>query len=161
MRGFVCICCVAVLVGCASDTDEADTAAGDTAGMPPTNTPATPTAGTISLADVAGTWNVRGMPEGSDSTFTYQLIADADSTWGIKFTDRPDTVRVQVLSVAGDSIVTEAGPYPSTLRRGVQVRTRSVFRLQGGQLIGATVARYTTTGADSVLNIRSEGTRGQ
>jgi hypothetical protein len=160
MRGLACICCVAVLIGCAGDTDEADPAAGDTAAMAPT-TPAMPAAGTISLADVAGTWNVRGMPEGSDSAFTYQLIADADSTWGIKFTDRPDTVRVQVLTVAGDSIVTQAGPYPSTLRRGVQVTTRSVFRLQGGQLIGATVARYTTTGPDSVLNIRSEGTRGQ
>src|SRR5687768_1978074 len=120
MRGFACICCVAVLIGCAGDTDEADPAAGDTAAMAPA--PATPAAGTISLADVAGTWNVRGMPEGSDSTFTYQLIADTDSTWGIKFPDRPDTVAVRVVSIAGDSIVTEAGPYPSTLRRGVQVR---------------------------------------
>jgi len=45
------------------------------------------------------------------------------------------------------------------LRKGVKVTTHSVFRLQDGKLVGTTVARYTTKGADSVRNLRSEGTR--
>ena len=68
-------------------------------------------------------------------------------------------VATRVVLVSGDSIVTENGPYESVLRKGVQVRTRSVMRLRDGKLIGNTVARYTTSGADSVLRLRTEATR--
>ena len=54
-----------------------------------------------------------------------------------------------------------AGPYESVLRKGVQVKTTTVFRLQDGKLVGTTVAHYTTKGADSVRNLRAEGTRAQ
>jgi hypothetical protein len=157
MCRLACICCVAVLIGCA-DTRESDTAAMDTAGMTPPPMPAA--SSNISLTDVAGTWNVRAMPETSDSVLvSYTLIADADSTWSMKFTNRPDTVLVHVLAVAGDSIVLHAGPYPSALRRNVMITTHTVSRLQNGMLVGRSVARYTTTGPDSVLIVRTEGTR--
>jgi hypothetical protein len=91
---------------------------------------------------------------------TYDLKATPDTTgWTITFPNRPP-VPVRVVSVAGDSIVTDAGPYPSVLRKGVQVRTRGAFRLQDGKLVGTTVATYTgTKTADSMLTVRSEGTR--
>jgi hypothetical protein len=37
--------------------------------------------------------------------------------------------------------------------------TESVFRLQNGKLVGTTTAHYTKSGADSVLVLKSEGTK--
>jgi hypothetical protein len=68
-------------------------------------------------------------------------------------------VPVRVVAVAGDSIVTEAGPYESVLRKGVQVSTRNVSRLRDGKLVGRIEARYTAKGGDSVAYRSSEGTR--
>ena len=42
----------------------------------------------------------------------------------------------------GDSIITDAGPYESVLRKGVQVNTRVVSRLRGDKLVGTTTAHY-------------------
>jgi hypothetical protein len=63
------------------------------------------------------------------------------------------------VTVDGDSIMTEAGPYQSVRRKGVQVRTNSVMRLQGGTLVGTTTARYNVKTADSVLVLNTTGTR--
>jgi hypothetical protein len=68
-------------------------------------------------------------------------------------------IPVRVIAVAGDSIVTEAGPYESFLRKGVQVRTRAVSRLQDGKLVGTIEARFAMGGRDSVAHRLSEGTR--
>jgi hypothetical protein len=99
------------------------------------------------------------MNASGDSTLvTYELVATADpSGWTFNFPKRPP-VPVRV-AAAGDSIVIDAGPYESLLRKGVQVTTHGVARLQDGKLMGATTAHYKTTGADSVLPLRFEGTR--
>jgi hypothetical protein len=113
----------------------------------------------VSLSSFAGTWRVRGSNERGDSLVGYQLIATADTTgWKIVFPNRPP-VAAHVVAVAGDSVVIDAGPYASVLRKGVQVRTHAVVRLQGDKLVGTTVAHYATHRADSVLNIHTEGTR--
>jgi hypothetical protein len=109
---------------------------------------------------MAGTWNVRGLNEAGDSIVGYRLVATSDTTgWTIAFPNR-DPLPVRIVAVAGDSIVTDAGPYESVLRPGVQVTTHGVFRMRGDTLVGTTVARYTPAGADSVLVVRSVGTRG-
>ncbi|MDQ3948765.1 MAG: hypothetical protein M3282_00325, partial [Gemmatimonadota bacterium] len=110
--------------------------------------------------DVAGRWTVRAVPETGDTTAVVsQLNASADTAgWTMTLPNRPP-VATRVVLVSGDSIVTENGPYESVLRKGVQVRTRSVMRLRDGKLVGNTVARYTTTGPDSVLRLRTEATR--
>jgi len=118
-----------------------------------------PPSATISLADLAGTWRVRSVAETGDSTLvTYELIATPDpSGWRFKVADRtPVPVRV---TTGGDSIMTEAGPYESVLRKGVQVTLRGVLRRQGDKLIGTTVAHFSGGGADSVLRVRTEATR--
>ncbi len=149
-------CCTALaLVACAKSDDAAattDTAAGAVG--------ATAAAAPISLADVAGRWTVRAIPETGDTTAVVsQLNASADTSgWTMTLPNRPP-VATRVVLVSGDSIVTENGPYDSVLRKGVQVTTRSVMRLRDGKLIGNTVARYTTTGPDSVLRLRTEATR--
>lgn len=157
MRRFTLFCCTAVavaVVGCAKSDDAAttDTAAGVAA--------ATTAPAPISLADVAGRWTVRAVPETGDTTAVVsQLNASADTTgWTMTLPNRPP-IATRVVLVSGDSIVTENGPYESVLRKGVQVRTRSVMRLRDGRLIGNTVARYSTTGPDSVLRLRTEATR--
>lgn len=148
-------CTVLAAVACAKSDDAAtaDTAAGVVAASA---TPAQP----ISLGDVAGRWTVRSVPETGDTTaILSQLNASADTTgWTMTLPDRPPTA-TRVVAVAGDSIVTENGPYESVLRKGVRVTTRSVMRMRDGKLVGYTVARYSTSGADSVLRLRTEATR--
>jgi hypothetical protein len=152
-------CCTAlVLAGCGSgDGDAADTLAADTmATMAP---PAA--ASTMSLSQMTGRWNMRVVPEsGADTAATtFVLTATADSTgWTVTFPGR-DPLPVRIVSVAGDSIVSELGPYESARRAGVQTVTTSVWRMQGDRITGSSVARYQTTGADSVLRLRAEGTR--
>ena len=124
--------CIALLVACARTEEEpaTDTAAGaaDVA-----------TAPAISLADVAGRWDVTSTPEsGTDTSVTrYTLTATPEMTgWTITFANRPQPVPVRIVAVEGDSIVTEAGPFESVRRKGVQVTTRNVFRKQGDRLDG-------------------------
>ncbi len=154
MRSFTVCCCLALFAGCAKREQQAardSTAASLGAGAIPAP---------ISLASVAGKWTMRTMAATSDSVLlTFDLIATSDeSGWIFSFPNRPP-VPVHVIAVSGDSIVTEAGPYESVLRKGVQVSTHSVMRLQDGNLVGTTVAHYTTAGPDSVLNLRTQGTR--
>ena len=155
MKRFVWVLCAVALAACAK-TD--DTAATDTS--PATATPAEPAP--IALSDVAGTWNVKGMNQAGDSTLvTYELKATGDTTgWTITFPGR-QPVPVRIVAVSGDSVVTEAGPYESVLRKGVRVTTVGSFRIQDGKLVGTTRARYDTKTktADTILIVRSEGTR--
>jgi hypothetical protein len=153
MRRFALLCGTALMMACAkTDQPAADTAAA-TPAPPPTPPP-------IQLSDVAGRWNVVGKNQAGDSTLvTYVVNATADTSgWTIVFPNRPP-VPMRVVAVAGDSIVLEAGPYASVLRRGVQVRTIGAVRLVDGKLVGMQTARYTTRGPDSVLVVRTEGTR--
>ena len=164
MRRLACcsVLCAAVLAGCARSDDRTatDTAAAalDTSTMAAPGTTAAGT--TISLANVAGRWNVRLMPETGDSTLaTYVLTATGDTSgWTFTFPNRPPQP-VRIIAVEGDSIVSEAGPFESILRRGVPTTSRSVTRLQGDRMVGTTTVRYATSGPDSVRRFRVEGTR--
>jgi hypothetical protein len=156
MRRVACLCCaILVIAGCAGSDEQPDVAA-DSLPPAPAGTPA------ISAADVAGKWNVEVMPENSDSvTLRYVMTASADTAgWSIQFPDRTDPVKVQVLLIDGDSIVTRTGPFPSALRKGVTVTTESVSRMQGGEMTARHVAHY-SQGPDSVVVLRSRATRAQ
>jgi hypothetical protein len=120
-----------------------------------------PATATISLADVAGKWKMHSADQSGGDQLDIELVATADSsdwTASIVGSKRPP-IRERVVAVAGDSIVTEAGPYESFIRKGVQVSTRDVYRLQDGKLISTYEARYALKGRDSVAQRRSEGTR--
>jgi hypothetical protein len=158
MRRFAFFCCTAVLAGCTKSEDRAadDQTAKDTVAAAP-ETPAAST--TISLADVAGKWKVRTMDEDGGNVLESELTTTADTSgWTLTFPNRKP-VPVRVVAVDGDSIVTEAGPYESLLRKGVQVRTRAVSRLQDGKLVGRVEGRFATKSGDSVAHRRLEGTR--
>jgi hypothetical protein len=154
MRWIALPLCAVAMWGCSKSEKSAatqeETAAG-TAALAPAK---------LQLADVAGKWNVKAMNEAGDSTLlTYELTATADTSgWSIKFPDRPNPVAVHVMA-DGDSVIISAGPYPSALRKGVQVTINGSSRMQDGKLVGMTTAHYSVKSADSVRKIRTEGTR--
>jgi hypothetical protein len=79
------------------------------------------------------------------------------SGWTITFPGRqPIPIRV---SVDADSIMSETGPYASVRRKGTQVTTNGVMRLEGGRLVGRTTAHFMVKTADSVLVLNTVGTR--
>jgi hypothetical protein len=149
----VCLC-VVVLAACAKkDNAAVDTGAMDTSGAAST-APAP-----LNLADVAGKWNMRSVPTTGDTTpTTYVLTATSNTSgWTITFPGRaPIPVSI---AVSGDSIMIDAGPYPSVRRKGVQVTTNGTSRLQGGRLVGSTTAHYKVKTSDSVLTLNTTGTR--
>jgi len=156
----IAICCsAAVLAACAKKDD---TAATDTSSMMASSSASTTTTtapAPINLADVAGKWDVRSVPVTGDTTpTTYILTATSGTTgWTIKFPGRaPIAARI---TLAGDSIEIDAGPFPSVRRKGVQVTTNGGLRLQGGNLVGTNTAHYKVKTADSVLVLNSIGTR--
>jgi hypothetical protein len=158
MRPIAFLCFAAVLAGCtkAEDRTVGDASTRDTVGAA-AETPAASAA--ISLADVAGKWNIRTMDKDGGNAVDAELLATADrSGWTLTLPNRKP-VPMRVTAVAGDSFVTEAGPFESVLRKGVQVRTRTVNRLQDGKLVGIMEARYAMGGRDSVALRLSEGTR--
>ena len=103
-----------------------------------------PAAG-IKLADVAGVWDGKSMVGPKDSvvlTSVMTLTADGKG-WTLAFPNRTEAVPVRVVSTGGDSIVTEAGPYPSALRPGVTVKLlQMVAHFKGNELWGTWSTQY-------------------
>lgn len=146
------LACALFLVACPQQEEAEETMTEDTTAME--EAPAG-----ITLADVAGEWTVRATSEAGDTVPEYRLVASADEAGWVLHLPERDPIPVRIVDVAGDSIVAEAGPFQSVVQEGVEVRTTTVYRLQDGRLVATTVARYTTTGPDSVLVIHGEGTR--
>lgn len=151
MRQIAIVLTAAMLAACAKK--DAEPAADSTAAT--MNQPAA-----LNLADLAGNWRVEVAGENNDSTLlTYDMTATAETSgWTLTFSGRAP-MPLRVVSVAGDSVITEAGPYESALRPGVKVSTWSVMRLRGDRMIGRTTARYAVRTADSVVQLRSRGQR--
>ncbi len=155
----IAICCsAAVLAACAKkDNAPVDTTATSSASTTASTTTAAPAP--VNLADFAGKWNVRSVPVSGDTTpTTYVLTATSGTTgWTIAFPGRaPIAAKV---TVAGDSVEIDAGPYPSVRRKGVTVSTNGGLRVVNGGLVGSTTAHYKVKTADSVLVLNSTGTR--
>jgi hypothetical protein len=125
-----------------------------------TMTPAPAPAPAVTLADFAGRWDMVTRPEsGTDTAVTrVVMVATADTTGWLM--ELPSKVKVpHHVTLAGDSITLRSEPYSSMRRKGKQVWTEGVYRLQNGKLVGTTVAHYMKAGADSLLRLTAEGTR--
>ena len=157
IRPVALACLTLLVVACAKKeqaaTDSSAAAAAAAAAAPPP-------APALSLADFAGKWQMSAIPlAGKDTTPTkYVLTATADTSgWVIDF---PSGVKVPVqITVSGDSLLFKTQPYASQRRKNVKVSTEGSFKLQGGKLTGMTTAHYQTAKADSVLQLRAEGTK--
>jgi len=148
MTRFIIGGCLVALVGCAAP-DQEETAETQETMSPPA----------VTLADFAGTWNMRTMTETSDSVLLeYQMTASGDpAAWTVTFPDREPIPMTVTLD--GDSVMSVIGPYASALRDNVNVTTTTVTRLVDGQVRGTAIARYETTTPDSVVRLRIEGVR--
>lgn len=154
MRAVTSCCLAVLLIGCGKSAEksaDAEVGAADAMDEAPAG---------LSLADLAGTWNIKSKLDGSDKEITYDLVASGDgSAWTIKFPGRAP-VPARVVATGGDSVVWEAGPFESVIRKGVTVKkSRVTARLQNGKLTGKTTAVYDARGADTVAHLTIEGTR--
>lgn len=117
-------------------------------------------ASSIALADVAGTWKMRSVPTaGADTSPTLYTMTATGEAGGWKIVFANGLTVMPRVTAAGDSIVYDMGPYKSVRRKGVQVTTHGVLRKQGDMLAGTVIAHYIGGGPDSVMTLRSEGTR--
>jgi len=143
-----------LLVACGKNEQAAKDTAAPAAAAAPAPAPA------LNLADFAGKWAMVSTPmEGKDTAATkFTLTATADTSgWMIDF---PSGVKVPMqITVSGDSLISKTGLYPSQRRKNVKVFTEGSFRMQGGKMVGMTTAHYQGAGADSVLHLRTEGTK--
>lgn len=147
MRRTLIACSLIVLAACARK-EAAPEPGAMSAGAP------TP----ITLAELAGRWAVETRIAGTDSVvLKFEMLNDSTG-WTYLFPGR-DPLPARVIAVDADSVVAEAGPYESALRKGVMVSTHTVLRLDGGKLVGQTVATYADGGPNSVVNLETEGTR--
>ena len=146
----------ALVAACSKSEQSADT----TKPAAAATTPAPAPAPAANLADYAGKWNIAATPiEGKDTTSTkYTLTATGDTSgWMIAF---PSGVTVPLqISVSGDSLLDKTGEFASQRRKGVKVQTDVVSRMQGDKIVGMTTAHYMNAGADSVLRLRTEGSK--
>jgi hypothetical protein len=161
MRSFAVVSVAALLAACVkSETSTPAVDTTTTAVAPAPAAPAAPAAAPISLKTVAGRYRVTSRGQDGDTTVvTYELNATGDTTgWTVTYPNRP-AVPMRIISVSGDSIVTETGPFTSVRRTGVPVTTRTTYRWENGQLVGTTVAHYRVKGADTVRTFVIEGVK--
>ena len=142
---------VAVVVAACSSKDAPPAA--DTTAMAPA--PAAP-----SVASSTGMWDVNVMPVGKDTVVTSYVLDATDSTaWKFVFTGRTDTIPMRRTGQSGDTLMTEAGPFPSGIRSGQQVSVKTKSWMQGGQMMMSVDAHYSDHPADSIVKLRAVGTR--
>jgi hypothetical protein len=110
----------------------------------------------IRLANVAGTWNTKWMTGPNDSVIVTSVISAHGKAWTMTFPER-EPIPVRVVAIGGDSIVTEAGPYPSTRRPGqIVTLVRSVSHYRGNIMTGTFEASYS---GGHVTQGKTAGTR--
>ncbi len=143
MRAIALLFTAAVLTACAAKEEEA----------PAPAPPAAPT-----LADFAGTWNVKAVLEGTPDTVPSTLTGTADAaSWTMSLEGRPN-IPVTV-SIVGDSLVSQSAEYESVLRKGVMVTVRTASVLSNGTLVGNLVATYKTPNGEQVVRGTSTATK--
>jgi hypothetical protein len=91
-----------------------------------------------------GTWKGKSMVGPKDSVvFEYLLTIDADAMSATIMFNNHDPIPARIIAVAGDSIVTEAGPYAGILRPGQMVKSlRTVAHYKGNDMWGTFEATY-------------------
>jgi len=114
--------------------------------------PAAAPGGGIKRSDVAGTWEVK-----TDSGVASVIRVSANGKkWTLAFAGRKP-IALRVIGSGGDSIVFQAGRFPSVLRPGQTVtRMREVGHFSGDAVTGTYEAHY---GSGSVLKGTFSGTR--
>jgi photosystem II stability/assembly factor-like uncharacterized protein len=111
----------------------------------------------IKLTNVAGIWDSKTLGPKDSVVATTVLTTTADGKgWTMTF-PKGEPIAVRVISAAGDSIVTEAGPFPSQVRPGQTVTLlHSISHYKGNEMWGTSVAQYA---AGDTLTFKVKATR--
>lgn len=159
-RASVAACvCALTLVACGRSESRTDSATGAAAPAGSTSAAAsTAPPAALSIAQLEGKWQGKTMPSSKDTVVgTWTLDAPQDtSKWVTSFTNGP-RVPVHVVSIAGDSIVAQMGPYKSVTARQM-VTTRVVNHVHGDSLVGTFEMRPVSK-PDSVIRGRLQAVR--
>ncbi|HSA56576.1 MAG TPA: hypothetical protein VLE53_12785 [Gemmatimonadaceae bacterium] len=141
MRPAAAVLALAFVMACAGQEEE------------PPPPPAGPT-----LADFAGTWQVKSVLEGTPDTVQSTMTGGAYSdAWTMSLEGRPNIPLT--VSVVGDSLIGQSAEYESVLRQGVMVSVRTASVVSGGMLTGNLVATYKTQSGEQVVNGTMTATR--
>jgi hypothetical protein len=156
MRRHLLLLSAFALSACAKpDQAKTDTT---TAAAAPAPAPApAPAAPTISLADVAGTWEGKVMPMDKDTTLATVTTTAMSTTdgWTMKLSNGANVPLT--VTVAGDSIVATAAGFKSAVKKGRNVKSlHSIYRLQNGKLTSVT---HTTYDNGDTATYRTESTK--
>jgi len=94
-------------------------------------------------AAFAGVWDGKSMVGANDSVVTtYKLTINGHTGGGtMKFPNRKP-VAVKLVTMGGDSLVTQTAKYSSILRKGQTVSVRTTSRVSGDNMSGTFVATY-------------------
>jgi hypothetical protein len=159
MRCLVLIVTASIVAGCSpKDTSRAPSTPPSPPAAPDAQTSAVPKA-PIDLASIAGTWNFKVMGATNDSVLTtYTLVVKADTAGWVMTLPKRKPIPLHV-AILADSVMLRSPQYQSVLRKGLMVNTTSVMRVSGDKLVGNSVAHYAITTPDSVLELRSVGTK--
>lgn len=114
---------------------------------PATDSPAAaappPAPAALTAADVAGTWEAEGMPMDKDTVVVrFTMTTDSTAQKSTTVFASGDRITSTSNAMMGDSLVSTAGPFKSQVRKGQQVTTRVVLRMQDGKLVGHSHSKY-------------------
>ena len=98
----------------------------------------------MKLSDVAGTWHGQSMVGPNDSVVVATVLHATANTKGWTMTlPKGKPIPVRVVSAGGDSVVTEAGPFPSYLRAGQTVtKLHTIAHFKGNEMWGTFETEY-------------------
>jgi hypothetical protein len=146
--------CLILLTACTTPGDQ-QPAAGSGAQIT-----AESTAGSLSVANFAGTWEnttrLQGVEEAIPATMTGSASGD---DWTMSLPGR-DNIPLEV-SIVGDSLIGQSAEYESILRPGVVTTVRTASVLHGDMLMGNLVATYRTPQGEERVLGTIEGRRAQ
>ena len=130
------ILCTAAVLACIAASGEAQQA------TPQKAMAASPA---FKLADIAGTWDSKTLGPKDSVLATTVLTNTADGKgWTMAF-PTGDPIALRVVSSAGDSVITEAGPFASRVRQGQTVTLlHTVSHYKGNEMWGTSRAQYAT-----------------
>lgn len=149
MRRILALCTV-LAVACAKTDQPADTTA-----AAPATPPAPPA---ITASDLTGTWDMKTMPVDRDTVLTTGTMTSTGAAdgWTMTLGNSKTPIPVRIVSIAGDSVISETGQFNSAVRRGQKVSIHSIQHLRDGRLTGVVHAKY---GNGDTATFRVEATK--
>lgn len=107
--------------------------------------PAAPQAAASTKPTIAGTWAIESAVKtaaGKDTVVSSLLTASADANGWVTHLEGRDPIPTKVVSMGGDSVVTEAGPFQSVTRPGQTVTTHETLHFKADAVWGTIEARF-------------------